>query len=254
MRQVRTAALSRHNAPSFVMVAGLELVKLRQLGHLARSLFLEILALDMDGDGRIRTSYASLCALLDFDQAPGAHADDKPTLKRIRTALDHLVQAHLVRRDPIKNEKAGGLFLHVQTRRGISAPDAGKGRGRGRVESANRPTPATTSATERAEERQGDGQGIQDPILSPISPTIHSPARPTPEQREHLDRVRAAAARGGVKSRAPKGAGTSRAPARTPPGAAPPSSAQADASPPINRPTKGAPTMRTFGEAIGGGG
>jgi hypothetical protein len=107
----RTASLSRHTAPNFVMLGGSELIALRKLPTLAGRLFLELLAMADHATGAIRTSYAVLLALVDFDQVQCAHAPDKPTLKRIRTAIDQLEQARLLARDCVKNEKQQALFL-----------------------------------------------------------------------------------------------------------------------------------------------
>lgn len=171
----RSAALSRHSAPAFVAVGGLELLQLRKLSWLARCMFLELLALADHATGRVETSYAVLAALLDFDQLPGAHADKRPTVKALRTALDALASLGLVRVDRIANEKRKGLFLRVQARPSVFASAAGKGRGRGRDESAAKPALARVPARRGAEEGQTEGQGVQEGIHSPLPPVVHTP-------------------------------------------------------------------------------
>lgn len=227
MRAIRSAALSRHSAPAFVMLGGLELLQLRKLGDLPFRLFVELLAMADHATGRISTSYAVLLALLDFDQVPGAHAADKPTTKRIRTALEALCQLQLVRVDRIKNEKAQGLFLRVQSRAGISAPDGMKGRGKGRVERPKKQDPTITCTKAAGEDGQTEGQGVQEKFLSPISPSC------PPEEMQRLRAVRQRideAAQG--RDQAPQGGQTTRPQAGTPPrGLRPPESAQADSSP-----------------------
>lgn len=170
MQQIRAAALSRHSAPDFVMVGGLELMQLRKLPWLARALFLELLAIADHATGRVATSYAVLTALLDFDQSPGAHALDKPSTKRLRTALEQLEGLRLVAIDRKRNEAQKGLFLSLTPRPGISAPNARKGRGSGRPENGAKRATARPAASQAPEEGQTDGQGVQDGDSSPISP------------------------------------------------------------------------------------
>jgi len=180
VRQVRTAALSRHAAPPFVMLAGLELMTLRQLSHLARALFIELLALADHVTGQGSTSWAVLCALLDFDRTPKAHAVAGATVKRLRTAMEELRAAGLVRVDRIKNEKAQGLFFRVGTRQGLSAPDAMRGRVRGRVEKPEKPATTRGSRRRGTDEGQGEGQGVQEPNTYPLPPSLSTSTRPPP--------------------------------------------------------------------------
>jgi hypothetical protein len=230
MKQIRTAALSRHVASPFVRLDGLELLQLRKLPHLAFRLFVELLGLDRMNTGRVETSYAVLLALVDFDQVAGAHAADKPTLKRVRTALEALIALHLVRVDRIKNEKSKSLFLRIQPRAVLSASDAGKGRRTGRHEKAAKPASMRPSEESVSEEGQTEGQGIQDLNLSPISPVMHTPTKPPAALADRLAKLPRGAARGGEK-RAPKGARPSGL-RPTPPGASPPVSPQGDPFPP----------------------
>lgn len=122
MKQIRTAALSRHKAPRFVLLDGLDLIQVRKLSWLCRSLLIELVAMADHLTGAVSTSYAVLEALLDFDLAPTANDAPKPTRDRIRGALDDLVLMRLVKVDRARNEKERGLFLKVKSRVGISAP------------------------------------------------------------------------------------------------------------------------------------
>ena len=254
MKQIRTAALSRHVASPFVRVDGLELLQLRKLPHLAFRLFVELLALDRDNDGRISTSYAVLVALLDFDQAPGAHAGDKPTLQRVRTALGALVAMHLVRVDRIKNEKAKGLFLRIKPRANLSASEGGNNRPSNRPRKAAEPASMRPSADHQPGEQQTEQQGVQDESLNPKSLPVHRPAGVPSAVREATAKLKRDLARGGRKA-GPQGGQTIARSARTPPGAAPPVSPQGDPSPPEQPSTdrrggKGAATMKPLGALL----
>lgn len=154
-------------------------MQLRKLGDLSFRLFIELLAMADHVTGQVETSYAVLLALLDFDQAPCAHAADKPTPKRVRTALDHLVQLRLVRLDRIKNEKAKGLFLKVKSRAGISASKAEKGRLTGRRENGAKPATARAGGARPRDDGQTDGQGVQEKDLSPLPPSFSTDAKPS---------------------------------------------------------------------------
>jgi len=209
VKQIRTAALSRHSAPAFVLLGGLELMQLRKLGDLAFRLFVELLALADHATGRVDTSYAVLLALLDFDQAHGAHAATKPTLQRVRTALEALIALQLVRVDRIKNEKAKGLFLRLPSRAGISTPDARSNRLSNRPQKAAKPATARVSKERPMGEQQTEQQGVQENSLSPLPPSL-STGQPAPSSRyvQKLKREIEAkrAARGNPLTRAPEGA------------------------------------------------
>lgn len=237
MKQIRTAALSRHIASPFVRLDGLELLQLRKLPNLAFRLFIELLNLDRLNTGRIETSYAVLLALLDFDQAPGAHASDKPTVQRVRTALDTLAAMQLVRIDRIKNEKAKGLFLRVTPRTSLSASKDGINRRSNRPEKAAKPASMRPRAIHQLGEQQTEQQGIQDEVFPSISPTIHRPEGVPSAVAERLDSVRRSVARGGRKAGPQGGQNVARS-ARTPPGAAPPVSPQGDPFTPEQPPTE----------------
>lgn len=122
MKQVRTAALQRLQAPPFLLVAGTEHKRLRLLGWMTRCLFWELIALADPKTGLVATSYAVLEALLDFDMAPTANDAQKANRDRIRRALDDLVLQRLVNVDRVRNEREQGLFLKVKSRVGISSP------------------------------------------------------------------------------------------------------------------------------------
>lgn len=170
MGTIKTATLSRHTAPPFVMVAGLELMQLRKLGWLARCLFLELLALADHTTGRVSTSYAVLAALLDFDAAPQAHTTATPTQQRIRTALADLVAMRLVSVDRIANEKRQGLFLKVQSRVGIGAPANMSNRVSNRAARPKKQDATKTYTAPARDEQQTEQQGVQEEILPPSPP------------------------------------------------------------------------------------
>lgn len=194
---LRQAALSRHTAPAFVLVAGLELMQLRKLGDLPFRLFIELLAMADHVTGRVQTSYAVLLSLLDFDQAACAHADDKPTPRRVRTALEHLISLGLVKVDRIRNEKAKGLFLKVNGRAGISASKGMSDRLSDRPRKAAKPATARVSANRGGDERQTERQGVQEKDLSPTPLLSTAAAKPSRTVLEMKARVRRAA--GGIK-------------------------------------------------------
>lgn len=209
MKPIRTAALSRHSAPPFVLLGGLELMQLRKLTDLAFRLYVELLAMADHATGRVATSYAVLLALLDFDQLPGAHAMPKPTQQRLRTALQSLIDLHLVRVDRIKNEKAKGLFLRVDTRASIGASKETNNRRSNRPEKPKKPTTARVYKESPPQEQQTEQQGVQEEYISPLPPLL-STGGPAPSSR-YVQRVKAEieakrAARGNPLNRAPEGA------------------------------------------------
>jgi len=228
--RITTATLSRHRAPDFVMLGGLELLQLRKLGWLARALFIELLAMADHSTGRISTSYAVLAALLDFDQAPTAHQAAAPTLQRLRTALDELVALRLVHVDRIANEKRKGLFLKVQTRAGISAPGEKSNRQSNRPARPKKQATTTTCAPTARDEQQTEQQGVQEEYFPPSPPLSTAPP---PEARARLAAIsRSIAARGTPEASPLRGDVRRPFGARPPGGWRPPESAQADSSPP----------------------
>lgn len=228
MKQIRTAALSRHHAPTYVMLGGLELMQLRKLQPLARWLFVELVAMADHVTGRIVTSYAVLEALLDFDQAPCAHAADKPTQRRVRTALEQLLELRMVRLDRIKNEKDKGLFLKVAGRKRISPSEGMSDRLSDRPEKAKKRDRTSTYEKPQGDERQTERQGVQQGITTPLSPlpvhsdppaygSIQAPpggqerhAPPAPVDVAELLKATAARVKAHQAERAARGNGTSR--------------------------------------------
>lgn len=172
MKHVGDASLSRHRAPDFLIVAGLELMQLRKLSWLARAMFTELLALADHIDGKCSTSYAVLGALLRPDQPAAGPRIDAPSLKRLRAALSELDAVRLVRLDRIKNEKAQGLFLRVPTRAGISTSTKKQGRELGRVRKPADQALARPSAGQPPRIGQGIGQGVQEEKINSPSPQL----------------------------------------------------------------------------------
>lgn len=189
-----------------MLVGGLELLQLRKLPALARALFLELLAMADHGTGRVRTSYAVLCALLDWDAAPTANTPAKPTPKQLRTALASLAALGLVRVDPIKNEKTKTLFLRVPARAGIGAPAEKQGREQGRPRRADSQALARVPAPSGSDAGQRAGQGVQE-NSSPPTPSLSTGTAPSAADRARMEQVRAKlVGPRGVKKRAPEGA------------------------------------------------
>jgi len=168
--QPRQAAHSRYSAPPFVLIDGIEVLTLRKLSDLAFRLFFEIVAMDRMGSGRISTTYAVLLSLLDFDAAPGAQRIAKPTVKRIRTALEHLASVGLVLFSHDRNRADKGLFLKVKTREEMSSLRDSKGRQKGRRENSAKQATARASGRRPRSEGQTEGQGIQEAFSYPPTP------------------------------------------------------------------------------------
>jgi hypothetical protein len=200
----RTASLSRHTAPTFVLLGGLELIQLRKLPWLTRCMFLELLAMADHSTGRVSTSYAVLGALLDFDRTPGAHSTPAATTQRLRTALADLAALQLVKLDPIKNEKAKGLFLKVNARDGITSANANSNR------RSNRPAKPDSQATARVpgasvpQEQQTEQQGDQEKN-SPLTPQLSTGPAAVLARLQSVKRAVTARGAGG-RTRAPEGA------------------------------------------------
>lgn len=203
MGHIKTATLSRHTAPPFVLVAGLELMQLRKLGWLARCLFLELLAMADHTTGRVSTSYAVLASLLDFDAAPQAHSAATPTQQRIRTALADLVALRLVKVDRIANEKRQGLFLQVQSRVGIGSPANMINRVSNRVARPKKPDATKTYTAPARDDQQTEQQGVQDENPSPISPL--STGTEAASARAKLKVISAGIARRAPPGQSPRG-------------------------------------------------
>lgn len=196
MRQIRTAALSRHTAPAFVLLAGPELMQLRKLNDFAFRLFLELLAMADFTTGHVWTTYPVLVALLDFDRTPKAHAVPKPTQQRLRTALQSLIDLDLVKdMDRQRNERAGGLFFRVNGRGRISASN-----GMSNTMSNTHKKPAKQATVRVAEHRTLDEQHdehtrVQKRDIPPKSPSLSTAPGPSRYVLESRAIVAAAKAR-----------------------------------------------------------
>ena len=197
MRQIRSAALSRHTAPDFVLQHGLELIQLRKLDDFAFRLFIELCAMADFMTGYVRTSHPVLIALLDFDQAPRAHFKLKPTKRRLRTAFDELCSLNLVRDfDKKRNEAMGGLFFRVANRQRMSAPA---------TMSAPMSAPQKKRRSHRensasiADERTDERTGVQEKNSLSYSPLLST--GPTASKPDAVKKLRefADARRGGKK-------------------------------------------------------
>ena len=205
MKHIRSASSSRHTAPAFVLLSGLEQIQLRKLPWIARALFLELLGLANFVTGRIDTSYAVLEALLDFDAAPTANDQAKPSQRRVRTALEDLIALGLVRVDRIKNEKAKGLFLKVKSRAGIGASANKRDRQRDRPLNDANLAAARPAADQAPEARQTARQGVQEKRFNPLTPSLSTGSETPIDVRELAAKTKDAIskkrseARGGFK-------------------------------------------------------
>lgn len=180
MKQVRTAALSRHTAPEFFMPKGLEVIQLRRLDDFAYRLFIELVGMADFTTGRIATTYAVLIALLDFDVTPKAHTKPKPTKQRIRTALDQLSELKLIKgMDPQRNERAGGLFFRVASRGRISPSDAMSNTMSNTVKKRAKPATARVSKARPVDEQHDEHTRVQENSLTPLPPSLSTDAKPS---------------------------------------------------------------------------
>lgn len=235
MGQVKTATLSRHNAPPFFIGADVEAVRVRQLTGWMRWLFVELRMLSDFRTGQVETSWAVLRALMDCDSGErGGPAPFVPSVDQLRRAVRQLEAIGLVTRTPQDlqaSEAVGRLFLKVPAAVGIGASGGKPARGSARV---RKPRSHREKVPEAATVPPGVAPGDSTPEFITPSP-LRDPELST-ENRQRLDAVRdGIAARAQGYNRAPKGARTSPAVAGTPPGAAPPESAQADSSLPEDR-------------------
>jgi hypothetical protein len=185
VKLTREVALSRQEAPAFVMVGHLELILLRQVTHLARALFVELLAAADKETGWGRTTYARLMGLLDWDRPAAGPQGEAVTLKRVRHAFAELVAMRMVFVSRKANEHHQGLFFRVPTRVGIS-PSAGKqGRGQGtsRAQVAQVLDLGVARLSrgsvdnEPPEQGRGTGQGVQEGSSPPSPPHSRRPSR-----------------------------------------------------------------------------
>jgi hypothetical protein len=192
VKQTRAAALSRQHSPPFVCLSAAERIKLRQLPHQARCLFEEFVGLSNFDTGAVKTSRPVLLALLDFDQVPCKHAPPKATAKSLRTAIDQLWVAGLLRGNRKRIENANKaekcLFFWVESRKRIIASAVALGRPKGQ------------GSTEVKQATLGPtlGPGVQNPkSLSPTSLSYARPVdnKPTITQRQMQSRMKSNGAR-----------------------------------------------------------
>lgn len=172
MKLVRTAALSRHEAPTFAALTDEEVIALRLLPAWVRWLYLELVAMSDFKTGVVYASYARLASLLDCDQPERGKRLDTPTIKQIRTALDTLGRMNLALRDKAGNEDKRELKILVSPRVGLGASADKKGREKGR---AQKPQNYDKHGPERKPDNQigqGAGQGVQEPN-SLLPPPLH---------------------------------------------------------------------------------
>lgn len=190
MKQIRSVAHSRHVAPEFVMLFGLELMQLRKLNDFAFRLLIELLACADFTTGRVSTTHARLIGVLDFDRVPGAHALPRATPGRINRALDELLSLRLISDlDRAENEKAKGLFFRVPGRMYFRASNAmSVGRSVGPKKGGKRAT-ARVSGSQAPEERGTERKGVQERDLSPYP--LPSPQPPTAAPEHIGDKLKA---------------------------------------------------------------
>lgn len=266
MKQVRTVALSRTTAASFLPLTEPEVVKLRQVPAWMRWLYLELVGLSDFRTGAGRSSWAQLVSLLDWDKPErGRRAAAELGLQQVRRAFEQLAGLGLIARDKGRNEQTGWLFFQVAPRTGLGA-SAGK---TDRVSDRARKPRST-----RESRPQDTGNPTGFPTAGTGSKYTPSPQRLelSPDEQARCDRLQAIAdrsdaaafaratrstglppklpgtkppaavrelvaaqraARGEIK--APQGGRTIAPAGQTPPGLAPPKSAQADFSPPGQR-------------------
>lgn len=194
--QVRTAALSRHSAPDFLMCHGLELLQLRKLNDFAFRLFIELLAMCDFATGQVRTSHAVLISLMDFDRAPQAHATLRPTKRRIQGALQMLLELRLIfDLDSFRNEQQGGLFFRVLERGRIGRSDGMSVPMSVPPKKRAKQAPARPAANRTNDEGTDERTGVQERKLSPKSPLLSTgegAANHRPQAaRDALQRTRA---------------------------------------------------------------
>lgn len=172
MKLVRTAALSRHEAPQFAALMDDEVIALRLIPPWMRWLYLELVAMSDFKTGLIYTSYARLASLLDCDQPERGKRLDVPTLKQIRSALDTLNDMQLALRDRAGNEEKRELKIFVRPREGFSASSGKKGREKGRPQSRQNYDKHGPERKPDNEMGQRTGQGVQDPNTL-LPPPLH---------------------------------------------------------------------------------
>jgi hypothetical protein len=129
VKETRRVALSRHNAPAWLALDGLEVVALRKLPAWMRWLYMELRALSDFKTGHVSTSWAQLVALMDCDAGErGGQSPHTPGMQQLRRAVDQLEGIGLLRRDGRTNERARGLFLFILPIKSLGAPAAKRDR------------------------------------------------------------------------------------------------------------------------------
>lgn len=172
MKVVRTAALSRQEAPTFAALTDEEVIALRLLPAWVRWLYLELVAMSDFKTGVVYASYARLASLLDCDQPQGGKRLDVPTIKQIRTALDTLGRMNLALRDKAGNEEKRELKILVPPRVGLGASNEKKGRGKGRPQNGYNYDEHGPQRKPDTQIGQRSGQGVQE-VNSLLPPPLH---------------------------------------------------------------------------------
>lgn len=179
-RDVSAAQNVRHQAPLFVALDGLELMKLRRFPGWVRWLFLELCASCDFETGELATSYAKLQALMECDQPrQGGQRLPVPSVPQIRRALDDLEDAGMLGRDKAYNTKANGgrgiLFLSVGQRKSFGTAKANRDRSCDRVQKAKKPRKHAASSP--------SAQGVATGVATGVSGALNS-ITPTPKNRD----------------------------------------------------------------------
>lgn len=190
MKVVRTAALSRQEAPTFAALTDEEVIALRLVPAWVRWLYLELVAMSDFKTGLIYTSYARLASLLDCDQPERGKRLDIPTMKQIRTALDTLAKMNLALRDKAGNVEKRELKILVSPRVGLGASNQKKGRETGRPQKAQNYDEHGTQRKPDTQIGQRSGQGVQERnSLLPLP--LHVDKLSPGEGRKKADALRA---------------------------------------------------------------
>jgi hypothetical protein len=192
MKRVRAVALSRHRAPPFAAIAGLELLQLRKLPDLAFRLFVELVALSDFATGFIATTFPQLIGLLDFDQAPCAHKVPKPTKRRLEHAVQVLLDLDLVKRaEPPATATRKALFFQLRPRSWIHAADAMRVPMSAPSRKPAKQAPARASEIRRGDEGADEGARDQHLNTTPLPPSLSTAAKPSRHVRDVLADVQA---------------------------------------------------------------
>ena len=172
MKQVRSAAHSRHRAPPFAALDGLEAIALRKLTPWIRWLYLELRMLSDFRTGHVSTSWAVLLALMDCDQGErGGPAPFVPSRQQLRRAVEQLCALKLASVDHKTNERARGLFLHVLPIKSLGAPARKLGHGFDR--------PSTLRKASKHAGFEVPARTVSDTVSTGVSiPGFHSPKSP----------------------------------------------------------------------------